>query len=169
MVAVLVVLATLLGATGDAKARPEPARIISLGQLGATMKGHRGRVLVLHFWASWCAPCLKELPQVERFARDTRRRGVDVVSVSLDEPSAEGAAAVALALAEQRVERLTRVILRLDNRDAVIGRIDPEWEGTIPALFAYDRKGKLHRSHVGELAPDTFEELVGRLVSKPVK
>lgn len=44
----------------------------------------RGRPLLLNFWATWCAPCLKELPLLDRFQREQARRGLQVVGLAID-------------------------------------------------------------------------------------
>lgn len=163
--------ALFVGSMGQAAPpRPRPAaKIISLAQLRAMMRRRRGRTLVLHFWASWCRACLPELPLVSALTREARPRGIDLYSVSLDAPSARGAEAVARTLAERSVAEIDRTILRLDNPDAVMAAVDPAWTGSIPAFFAYDRKGKLHQAHVGELTRERFEALVGGLVEVPIK
>jgi cytochrome c biogenesis protein CcmG/thiol:disulfide interchange protein DsbE len=43
-----------------------------------------GKVLVLNFWATWCAPCLEELPSLDAFARRFANQGVTVLAVSVD-------------------------------------------------------------------------------------
>ncbi|HWP83740.1 MAG TPA: TlpA disulfide reductase family protein [Terriglobia bacterium] len=45
----------------------------------------RGQIVVLNFWASWCAPCVDELPSLKRFAQQYAGKGVTVLGVSLDE------------------------------------------------------------------------------------
>lgn len=159
-------LALALGVV-PAPLRAAPVRIIGLHQLRATMRRSRGRVLVLHFWASWCGPCLPRLAQMGRLAREWRARGVALVSLSLDEASAHGAASVARTLAERGVEGLDPSILELDNPDAVIGQVDPRWDGSIPALFVYDRRGKLRESfdEHREVTPEAFVAAVGGLVA----
>jgi thiol-disulfide isomerase/thioredoxin len=154
-------------------ARPSPAGprppvdIISVGQLRAAMKGHRGRVLVLHMWATWCGPCLEELPLVGALATEAPARGVDVLSVSLDEPTARAAETVAKVLRERGSSAMSRTILRVDDPDALIASIDPTWEGAIPAFFAYDRQGRLRHAQVGEMTRDGFDRLVRDLLGGP--
>jgi hypothetical protein len=49
---------------------------------------------------------------------------------------------------------------------ATAAGIDPSWDGTIPAFFAYDRDGKLRRVQVGEMSRDIFDAFVGDLAVK---
>jgi peroxiredoxin len=48
----------------------------------------RGHVVLLNFWATWCAPCRKELPMFESVYQAERGRGLEVVAISLDDPAA---------------------------------------------------------------------------------
>lgn len=48
------------------------------------LAGLRGRPLLLNFWATWCAPCLEEMPLLDRFANEHRRAGWQVVGLALD-------------------------------------------------------------------------------------
>jgi thiol-disulfide isomerase/thioredoxin len=142
--------------------------IISVDELRAAMKGHRGRVLVLHLWATWCLPCLQELPLVGALAREAPARGVDVLSISLDDATAKSAEEVSRVLGERGSAAMSRTIVRTDNTDALIASIDPRWEGAIPAFFAYDRQGRLRHAQVGEMTRNGFDELVKDLLTAPV-
>lgn len=51
------------------------------------MAGLRGRPLVLNFWATWCPPCVKEMPELDRFGRDFAARGWQVVGLAVDGPT----------------------------------------------------------------------------------
>lgn len=46
---------------------------------------HRGRVVLLNFWATWCPPCVREMPAMERLYAEYKGRGLDIVAVSLDQ------------------------------------------------------------------------------------
>ena len=52
-----------------------------------TLEPYRGRPLLLNFWASWCGPCVDEMPLLDRFAAQQADTGVQVVGIALDDPA----------------------------------------------------------------------------------
>jgi cytochrome c biogenesis protein CcmG/thiol:disulfide interchange protein DsbE len=52
-----------------------------------TLRQFRGQVVLLNFWATWCAPCREEMPELERLYRDNKDQGLVVLAVSIDDAS----------------------------------------------------------------------------------
>ena len=101
---------------------------------------YRGKVLLVNFWATWCAPCREELPSLERLRDALRGRPFEALAVNV----AEG---------ESRVRRfLTDVPLGLPillDRD---GNAQRAWGVRgLPATFLLDRKGSIRYWYLGEL------------------
>lgn len=82
----LCVAAALAGAGAPAADPPAPSRIQvqTLNAVEFDLDRLRGRVVVVHFWATWCPPCIKEMPELEAFYEKYRDRGVEVIALSED-------------------------------------------------------------------------------------
>jgi thiol-disulfide isomerase/thioredoxin len=139
-----------------------PFRLVDVEGIKGLLRQSRGHVVLLHFWASWCGPCMEELPLIDKFARDMKPRGLEVLSLSLDDPAR--AAARVGALLRRSAPNLTPNIAQFDDADALIAAIDPRWVGAIPALFVYDHQGKLRGNVIGESSRAELEQLVGELL-----
>jgi len=101
---------------------------------------YRGTVLLVNFWATWCAPCREELPSLERLGDTLRGRPFEILAVNVAE-------------AESRVRRfLTDVPLRLPillDRD---GNAQRAWGVRgLPATFLLDPEGAIRYWYLGEL------------------
>jgi cytochrome c biogenesis protein CcmG/thiol:disulfide interchange protein DsbE len=105
---------------------------------------HRGEVVLVNVWASWCVPCRREYPVLEQAARDLSPSGVQFVGINTQD-TAEDANAF---LDEMGGANYPSV---LDPE----GRLAVEW-GTfgIPETFVIDRSGRLRSKVIGEVSTD---------------
>jgi thiol-disulfide isomerase/thioredoxin len=149
-----------VSAASERKPAWASARIVTVAELTRELRGHKGRPVILHFWATWCVPCLTELPFLARVAKDSRRKGVDFLPVSLDSPTQKSAQHVSSLLAQRVQDARWSPILRVANVDAFMNSIDPGWEGAIPVFFAFDSDTRLRRTHLGNITPAEFDALV---------
>jgi thiol-disulfide isomerase/thioredoxin len=127
----------LLGAAAGADT---PAvRAITAEQFAAEMTGLRGRVVMLNVWATWCAPCLKEIPDLVTLEAELGNRGFVLVGLSVDEP--EDAARVDGF--RQKYFPGFRTLLRgSSDLDAVVSVVDPAWNEVVPTTYLIGRDGK---------------------------
>jgi len=133
-------LLLLLSVAGSAAADPEvgrslePWRVVTLAQRGLSPESLRGRVLVLNFWATWCAPCRQEMPALEAFHRKYAGQGVEVVAVSVDDRAD-------LPAVRRVMEAYSfTAALAVDSDLRSFGRVRQ-----VPATFVIDRAGVLRR------------------------
>jgi thiol-disulfide isomerase/thioredoxin len=117
-------------------AKVAPAFSISDGSQSADLSKLRGKVVVLNFWATWCPPCIEELPSLEELQR--RMPQVAVVAISTDEDEA----AYKRFLTEHHVD-LKTVRDGAQRVNALYGSF------RYPETYVIDRNGVLRRKFIG--------------------
>jgi thiol-disulfide isomerase/thioredoxin len=127
----------------------------------ALIASAKGKVVVVDFWATWCAPCRAEMPQLVQLEARYRARGVRFLTISCDEPEQEAGAFEFVR--GQRVPQ-PAYIKRAANDEKFIDSVDPKWSGALPGLFVYDRQGKLVKSFIGETDMAVLEEVLKKLL-----
>ena len=94
------------------------------------------KTYVINFWATWCGPCIKELPHFERINKEQKENGVEVILVSLDMPSMWQSHL--LPFIERKGLQSKVVILDDPKQNDWIPKIDKDWSGAIPATIIYN-------------------------------
>ena len=122
------------------------------------LEDHRGRVVLVNFWATWCAPCLEEMPSIERLRRSFDARRFTVLAVNVGQGPR-----VAAEFAEK---------LGLGGFNVLLDRemkVSKAWGARVlPATFIVDPDGKVRYSHFGAIdwsRPD-IRALIGKLISE---
>jgi thiol-disulfide isomerase/thioredoxin/outer membrane lipoprotein-sorting protein len=119
----------------------QPASDFTLKDLSGrthSLKGQRGKVVLLDFWATWCGPCRMQMPNVEKLHNEFRRKGLVVYAINQRE-SAQTARAYL-----QKNKYTTLALLDTD------GKVGERYHVTgIPSLVVIDRKGVIAAHYVG--------------------
>lgn len=102
-----------------------------------------GKVYVINFWATWCKPCVEELPYFEKLAEELAEENVEIVMVSLD--FAKDVRTKLKTFIEERPLALPVVALADQQYNNWIDRVDRRWGGAIPITILY--KDQLRSFH----------------------
>ncbi|HSD14180.1 MAG TPA: TlpA disulfide reductase family protein [Flavobacterium sp.] len=91
---------------------------------------------VINFWATWCVPCVKELPYFEQINKKYKDQNVKVILISMDMPKKVETALIPFV----KKKKLESVVVHLDDPDANawIEKVDKNWSGAIPATIIYN-------------------------------
>ena len=103
------------------------------------------KTYVINFWATWCAPCIRELPYFQELHENYKDKNLEVIFISLDFP---GKMEKSLLPFIKKRKINSRVIL-LDDADEKtwIPKIDPNWDGGIPATLIYNEDKRTFYAH----------------------
>ena len=123
--------------------------ILDFEALAPRLERQSDTVYVINFWATWCKPCVEELPYFEQAQRDYKHAPVKILLVSLDFKHQLKSKLIPF-LANHQVESEV-VLLYAPDANAWIDRVDPQWTGALPATLIY--RGD-HRYFHGETFTD---------------
>jgi thiol-disulfide isomerase/thioredoxin len=152
------ILAVLLLASFSATS--QQAETVKLEKLQAMISEKTDQIKVINFWATWCAPCIKELPLFEKLGQERPDVKVTLVSMDLDlDPNPEK---VYKFIARKKLQ--SQVVL-LDAKDpnSYIDAIDKNWSGALPATIIINGKTG-QRKFVGkEVHEGELEKLIAEI------
>ena len=105
------------------------------------IKPQNDTIYIVNFWATWCKPCIEELPYFEKINEEYGSKNVKVILVSMD-MSKQVLSRLIPFLEKNKIK--SEVILLNDvDADAWINKVDPSWSGALPATLIYNSKKRL--------------------------
>ncbi|HEY2749123.1 MAG TPA: TlpA disulfide reductase family protein [Polyangia bacterium] len=113
----------------------------------------RGKVVLVDFWASWCEPCKKELPLLDKLAPKLRARGIEIVAVNIDDSRDKAADFV-------RSHGLHLTVVN-DSGKKIVGAWEPP---KMPSSFVVDKAGVVRAVH-GGFEPGDEDKLEAELTA----
>ncbi|MEW5772030.1 MAG: TlpA disulfide reductase family protein [Thermodesulfobacteriota bacterium] len=130
-----------------------PATVRPL-DLIAAIGAAKGKVVVVNFWATWCAPCRVEVPELMRLRSHYPQSEVEILGVSVDESQASLDSFLRKLPLNYPVGRATEDVPRMFQ------------VGAIPKLMVYDRQGSLIHIREGMTSSDDLRRMVDALLAK---
>ena len=128
----------------------EKVELMPLDEAGATRlaKNDTDKLLLINVWATWCGPCVTEMPEFVTMRRMYRGRKFELVTISLDEPEEKEAA---LKVLREKHVSATNYLSAVPSRDKLADLLDKKWPGPIPYTLLVAPGGKILYRHSGPI------------------
>lgn len=108
-------------------------KLLNIDQLNERIKNGKDSTYVVNFWATWCAPCIKELPHFEKLNAESKSEKLAVLLVSVDFKSKLKSAVIPFVKRKNMKSEV--FLLNESSPQEYIDRIDKSWSGSIPATL----------------------------------
>lgn len=154
---VLLAALALLPAEAEGQAKP---RLVKLAELKSVIESPGEEIRVINFWATWCGPCIKEMPLFEKLNAERKDVKVTLVSMDMDlDPKPEQ---VNRFVAKKKLMSSV-LILDESNPNEWIEKIDKDWNGAIPATIVVNSKTGKRIFVEKELHEGDLEKLIAQV------
>ena len=118
-----------------------PFSIYDYDGLKPLLNREDGKTYIINFWATWCKPCIEELPDFEKTYAEQKSNGVEMILVSLDMPSMWHKRLVPFVSENDLKGEV--VILDDPKMNDWIPKINADWQGGIPATMIYNQNKRI--------------------------
>jgi len=132
------------------------AEFPDLGGKITTIGQWKGKIVVVNFWATWCPPCRREIPDLVRVQRALGANGVQIVGIAVDEPGKVAAYAAEIGMTYPTL---------IGGFEAIeLSRGLGNKSGALPFTLVLDRSGRLVQTHLGAMTEDQLKAVLEPLL-----
>ncbi len=117
----------------QSRALCQQVNVITIDQLHNRINEQNDTTYIINFWATWCAPCIKELPYFETLSDQFKTKKLKVLLVSVDFKSELNSSLKPFVKRRKLMNEL--FVLNEKNQQELIDKIDTSWSGAIPATL----------------------------------
>lgn len=130
-------------------------RLITSDELELRLKNGKDSTYVINFWATWCAPCVKEIPGFEKLQHEFSGQKLNVILLSVDNKSKVNSAVAAFV----KRHKLSNEVLVANERDPkdYISKIEKSWTGSLPSTLIVNTSKNIRQSYEKQF---TYNELI---------
>ncbi len=125
----------------------EPVSLNTIDERGVNelAKNDTEKLLLINVWATWCGPCIEELPELVTINRMYRKRRFETITISLDTADNRDQA---LRFLKEKHVAVKNYLFASDDRDKLAEALDPKWPGPLPYTVLIAPGGKvIYRKH----------------------
>lgn len=122
------------------------------------MANEKGNVVLVNLWATWCKPCVHEMPLLEKLQQKYKEKGFKVVTLSIDEVSK--ADSLVIPFWDENNFSMDNYLITQEDPGVIVNKIDPLWIGLLPTSFIFDATGKKIETITGTMTYKGFENKI---------
>jgi cytochrome c biogenesis protein CcmG/thiol:disulfide interchange protein DsbE len=159
-IAVVVILIALVGFAWFYGKKESPKKIeipttpVMVSSVEQSLEPYRGKVVILDIWATWCPPCIREIPDFIKLQNQYRSQGLEIIGVSVDPVDSRGGGGAAAVAPFMKNNGINYTIWMINN-SAALGAY-PIGQG-YPTTYVIDRNGRVVQKYVGAQPMSRFE------------
>ena len=130
----LIIIGFIVFSLDHLKAQETP-RMLSFDEFSPYLHFQSDTLYVINFWATWCAPCVEEIPAFEKIQNEYNKDKIRIILVSLDFPTQIETRLIPFL----KDHSISSEVIVLDDPDSNrwIDQVSPEWTGSVPATLVY--------------------------------
>lgn len=142
-----------------------PAIPIGAADFREVLKRERGHVVIVNFWATWCVPCLREIPDLLELATSMEPQGVRLIGVAMDDPSPK--AAQVEQFRSKYFPQFLTYARQGAEMDELASVVDAAWNEVVPTTYVLSREGRVIVRLQGKKSPQEFRAAIQQALEKP--
>lgn len=131
-------------------AEPVELKLIDEAGIKELAKNDSKKLRLINLWATWCGPCVSEMPELVTMNRMYRHRDFEMITISVDDPQHQDKA---IEMLKQLHVSSTNYLYSGQNKDALATALDAKWEGPVPYTLLVAPGGKIIYRKTGEIDP----------------
>ncbi len=140
--------------------------------IAALRRNGTEKLRLINVWATWCAPCVEEFPDLTAIARKFSRREFELITISLDQPNMKGRAEAFLGMHRAVMSDKLRKSVEAEGRttnnylytgssvDDLAEALDPEWPGPVPYSILVNKEGEVLYRKLGKIDPERVRTVI---------
>jgi peroxiredoxin len=137
----------------------EPVKLDTVDAAGIVnlVKNKTDKLRLINLWATWCGPCVAEFPDLVTLMHLYRDRGLELVTISADDPARKDKA---LSFLKSKQASGLNYLYTGDDKYKMIEAVDPKWDGALPYTMLVDPDGKVVYRHQGAIDIEELKKMI---------
>ena len=142
-------------------APPPEVKVIPVEDVPALLDAPSGVLTVVNLWATWCPPCVAEMPELAKFVRESDAAKVRFVSLSYDKP--DNIAKVKAFHKEKDLPFSVYILGEMDAPEAIDNALGVEFGGALPTTYIFQGKGHAVKTWEGAITMEMLVKTISQL------